>query len=152
MITVAISGGFDPIHSGHLRYIEEAAILGDRLVVILNSVEFLMAKKGYYLYTDQERIAVLRNNLWVDAIVLWKPPSINDLSVCGALEQIRPDIFAKGGDRRPDGVPVPEEELCKRLGIKIEYGVGGNNKMNSSSWLVEAAFQRYAQREAKANG
>lgn len=153
-LRVAVSGGFDPIHRGHLRYIEEAAKLGNWLIVILNSVEFLEAKKGYFFYPDEERIAILESNFWVDEVVLWRPQitslgskTTTDLSVCGALEQIKPDVFAKGGDRRPDGDPIPEEETCKRLGIRVEYGVGGNEKMNSSSWLIETAYGRYRERK-----
>ena len=136
---VAISGGFDPIHKGHIRYIKEASLLGGRLVVILNGDSFLMRKKGYAFLSAEERKEILESIKGVDQVYIYE--SDRD-DVCGALEALRPDIFAKGGDRRPDGVPIPEEKICDELGIEIVYGVGGNDKPNSSSWIVNNIIEK----------
>lgn len=129
---VAVSGGMDPIHAGHIRYIKEARKLGDYLVVILNSDKFLLRKKGYVFMPIEERIEILQNIIGVDEVF----PCIDiDDSVCKSLTVIRPDIFAKGGDRTKDN--IPEVKVCEENGIKMIFGVGGIDKPQSSSWLIE---------------
>jgi len=137
MTTVAVSGGFDPIHIGHVRLLQEARALGDKLVVILNNDSWVRQKKGYVFMNENERKAVLEAVRWVDEVIIsHHPVNGQDMSVCAELEQLKPDIFANGGDRKPDGDPVPEVELCERLGIKLVYNVGGE-KTQSSSELVK---------------
>lgn len=121
---VAISGGFDPIHSGHISHIQEAAKLGS-LVVILNDTNFLIKKKGYYFYEDAERVAILSAIKGVERVYLHHPTNPEDMTVSEALEIIQPRIFAKGGDRDPYQLPLPlaELEVCEKLGIEIRYGV-----------------------------
>lgn len=134
---VAISGGFDPIHVGHIRYIQAARELGDKLVVILNNDNWLMKKKGFVFMTAAERAEVLRAIRGVDEVIITShPENTDDMSVRTELEQLKPDIFANGGDRKPDGDPVPEVELCNKLGIELIYNVGGG-KTQSSSELVK---------------
>ena len=131
MITVAISGGFDPVHVGHIRYIHAAAKLGDRLVAILNSDDFLLRKKGYVFMPLEERKEILESIKGVDEVVV---AIDEDQTVAKTIELLRPDIFAKGGDRV---VSVPEEEeACRKVGCQVVFGVGGG-KVQSSSWLVE---------------
>lgn len=141
--TVAVSGGFDPIHIGHVRMFEKAKKLGDKLVVILNNDNWLKKKKGYSFMPQEERAEIIRHLRAVDkVIVTGHKPNPTDMSVCAELKKIKPDIFANGGDRKPDGDPVPEVELCKRLGIKMVYNVGHGGKVQSSSWLVDKHRKR----------
>ena len=138
MKIVAISGGFDPIHIGHVRYILEAQGLGDQLAVILNNDNWLMAKKGFVFMPQEERKEILEAMTGVTRVVITKhEPNTSDRSVCHALRELRPHIFANGGDRKPDGDPVPEVEVCRELGIEMVYNVGKGGKVQSSSWLVE---------------
>ena len=133
MTTVAISGGFDPIHIGHIEMMEEAKELGDKLVVILNNDNWLKKKKGFAFMSQNERKAIIEAIKYVDEIIITNhPENPTDMSVCAELEQLKPDIFANGGDRKPDGDPVPEVEACKRLGIKMVYNIGHSGKIQSS--------------------
>ena len=140
MITVAVSGGFDPIHIGHVEMIEEAKALGDKLIVIVNNDNWLKLKKGFAFMPESERLAIVKALRAVDEVMLTEHTAEDtDMSVCRDLEKLKPDIFANGGDRKPDGVPVPEVELCERLGIKMVYNVGKSGKIQSSSELVKKA-------------
>jgi cytidyltransferase-like protein len=134
MKVVAVSGGFDPIHVGHIRYLEAAKKLGDYLVVILNGDSFLMRKKGYKCFDAEERREILLALRCVDMVVLYEAER-DDVEY--PLRFILPDIFAKGGDRNPDSMPTTEQKVCEELGIEIVYGVGGSDKPNSSSWVIE---------------
>ena len=135
-VIVAISGGFDPIHIGHVRMIQEAAELGDELVVILNNDNWLRFKKGFVFMPQEERKEILEAIRGVTRVVFTDhEPDTNDISVTNALREVRPHIFANGGDRKPDDVPVPEEVLCEELGIKTVYNVGRGGRVQSSSLL-----------------
>src|SRR5436190_22421668 len=100
MKTVVISGGFDPIHVGHIEMMKEAKELGDRLVVIINNDNWLIAKKGFAFMPEQERKTIVEAIRYVDEAILTdheeKP---TDMSVSKTLEKVHPDIFANGGDR-----------------------------------------------------
>lgn len=134
-ITVAVSGGFDPVHIGHVRLFQAARRLGDRLVVILNNDHWLKKKKGYIFMPQGERKELLESIRWVDGVVLTKHPSNpEDMSVNEALLRIRPDIFANGGDRTKKN--IPEVPVCEKIGCKMVFGVGRGGKVQSSSWLV----------------
>jgi len=135
MKTVAISGGFDPIHVGHVRLLKASKALGDKLIVILNNDNWLKAKKGYAFLNQKERKAVLEAIKWVDKVVITShPKKITDVSVCKELAKIKPDIFANGGDRKSGN--IPEYELCDKLRIKMVFNIGGG-KAQSSSDLVK---------------
>jgi D-beta-D-heptose 7-phosphate kinase/D-beta-D-heptose 1-phosphate adenosyltransferase len=138
MTTVAISGGFDPLHIGHIEMMKEAKELGDRLVVIVNNDNWLIKKKGFAFMPEKERLAIVKSIKYVDdAILTAHPENPTDISVCAVLEKLKPDIFANGGDRHPKADPVPEVELCKKLGIQMVYNVGKSGKIQSSSDLVK---------------
>ena len=136
-IVVAVSGGFDPIHVGHVRMFKEAKALGDKLVVILNNDNWLRKKKQQAFMPEDQRKELIEAMDVVDEVVLTEhPPESEDMSVCSELKKIRPHIFANGGDRKPNGVPVPEVGVCEELGIKMVYNIGHGGKVQSSSWLL----------------
>ncbi len=149
MRIVAISGGFDPIHIGHVRYIKESRALGDKLVVILNNDNWLENKKGFVFMPEAERKEILEAFAEVDEVVVTDHAlGEEDRTVCRALMQVRPHIFANGGDRHPDGDPVPEVLVCQDLGIEMVYNVGTGGKVQSSSALAKRAAQLREQGEA----
>ena len=140
MKTIAVSGGFDPIHCGHVKMILSAFIHG-RVVVILNSDTWLLRKKGYIFQPWADRACILKN-LWpVDTVV---PVNDDNGTVGDALRDLRPDFFGKGGDRTAHN--VPEIPLCEELGIGVIFGLGGD-KVTSSQALVESASRRLSQME-----
>jgi D-beta-D-heptose 7-phosphate kinase/D-beta-D-heptose 1-phosphate adenosyltransferase len=146
-IIVAVSGGFDPIHVGHIDMLNEAKALGDELVVILNNDNWLMKKKGHVFMPQEERREIVEALKPVDRVIFTKhEPNDEDRSVCRELMDLRPDIFANGGDRKPDGDPIPEVALCEKTGIKVVYNVGSRGKIQSSSWLVN----KYIKKDKKA--
>lgn len=134
---VCVSGGMDPIHVGHVRMILEASKFGD-VVVILNSDQWLLRKKGFSFMPWEERAEILRAIRGVADVV-----RVNDEdgTVCEALRRIKPDYFANGGDRKNEN--TPEVSLCLELDIKMLWCVGGE-KIQSSSELVSLASKREA--------
>lgn len=135
-IVVAVSGGFDPIHIGHVRMFEEAKKLGTHLLVIINNDNWLRAKKQNIFMSDKERKEVIESLKPVDMVVLTghkKNPA--DMSVCAELAKYKPDIFANGGDRKKGN--IPEVPVCEEIGCKMVFGVGKGGKVQSSSWLLE---------------
>jgi len=133
---VAVSGGFDPIHIGHIRMIKEARRLGDRLVVILNNDHWLLAKKGFVFMPQEERVEVLEAIESVDEVVLTEhEPDDLDRSVCAVLLKLRPNIFANGGDKK-NVCEIPEAVVCEEYNIEMAFNVGKGGKIQSSSWLT----------------
>lgn len=130
-VIVAVSGGFDPVHIGHIRHFKEAKKLGDVLIVILNRDGFLKKKKGYVFIPEKERKEILEAIQYVDKVVFAVD---KDHTICKTLKLIKPDIFANGGDRVKKN--IPEVAVCKEMGIKMVFNVGGK-KIQSSSWLVK---------------
>lgn len=134
-VIVAVSGGFDPVHVGHVRMFEAAKKLGDELVVILNNDNWLRKKKRHVFMPEKERKEVLEAFACVDRVVLTSHgPDTEYMSVAGELQKIKPDIFANGGDRFADN--VPEVAVCKKIGCKMVFRVGRGGKMQSSSRLL----------------
>jgi cytidyltransferase-like protein len=129
VIKVAASGYFNPLHRGHVEYLEKARSLGDYLVVIVNS-DLQRRLKGSKEFMDEhERMYIVSALKCVDEVFL----SIDeDATVCRSIEAVAPDVFAKGGDRF--AVEIPEAEVCRRLGVKMIDGLG--EKVQSSSWLL----------------
>lgn len=142
---VAVSGGFDPLHIGHIRMFEAARKLGDKLVVILNNDNWLRYKKGFAFMNEKERKEIIESFPAVDRVVITgHKPNTDDISICNELKKIKPTVFANGGDRKPGGDPVPEVELCKKMGIKMVYNIGRGGKVQSSSWMVRDAVRGMA--------
>src|SRR3989338_6444575 len=136
---VAVSGGFDPIHIGHVRMFKAARELGNKLVVILNNDNWLRAKKGFVFMPQKERTELLRAFSEVDKVVITDhKEGDTDKSVVRALAKLKPAIFANGGDRRKVK-DILEAEACKKLGIKMAFNVGEGGKVQSSSWMIGAA-------------
>jgi hypothetical protein len=129
---IAISGGMDPTTIAHCRLIKDAATYGD-VVVILNSDAWLLRKKGYKFMPWEERAEILMAIKGVTDVV---QVDDSDGTVCEALRRIRPDYFANGGDRKVGN--TPEGDVCAELGIEMLWGVGGTDKVQSSSWLIDA--------------
>ena len=137
-VVVAVSGGFDPVHAGHIRHFQEAKKLGDYLVVFLNTDEWLTEKKGKPFMGFDERKEILESIRYVDEVVRVID---KDDSVALTLELVNPDIFGKGGNRVKKTLPKSEIEACQRLGIRLVFGVGGG-KIQSSSWLLPKNAKR----------
>lgn len=131
MTIVCISGGFDPIHAGHVDLIRGAHAYGE-VIVILNSDEWLTRKKRFAFMPFWQRRIVLEGMRFVSAVTFVDD---SDETVCEALRRIKPDYFANGGDRTDEN--TPELELCGELGITPLFGIGGH-KIASSSELVNA--------------
>ena len=143
---VAVSGGFDPLHIGHVRMFQRARSLGDKLVVILNNDNWLRAKKGYAFMPEKERAELIKAFPFVDTVVI-TGHKVNDadMRVVRELKKLKPAIFAKGGDRnKTDAADMksslnPEQKLCRKLGIRLVYNVGEGGKVQSSSWMIKGA-------------
>jgi D-beta-D-heptose 7-phosphate kinase/D-beta-D-heptose 1-phosphate adenosyltransferase len=129
---VATSGGFDPIHPGHISCILESKKHGDTLVVIVNGDAFLTAKKGRPFQNLKTRCLIVSGIMGVDYVVPFEID--NDPTVSKALEALKPDVFTKGGDRT-DQSTIPEWETCQKYNIEIVTGVG-TDKQWSSSWFL----------------
>lgn len=156
-IVVAVSGGFDPIHIGHVRLFEHAKALGDELVVILNNDNWLKKKKGYAFMPERERKEVIAALRPVDRVVISKHSADpGDMSVSRELGELRPQIFANGGDRNEADAANPRSSLykdlnaCKKYGIEMIFNLGKGGKIQSSSWLLEDYLAKKAAKERSA--
>lgn len=135
MKLVVVTGGFDPLHSGHIEYIRAARKLGDRLIVGLNSDAWLARKKGQPFMPFNERRIVVGSLKDVDATMEFNDDDGSAISLLNDLKKNYPYaeiIFANGGDRTKTN--IPETSVT---GITFDFGVGGENKMNSSSWILQ---------------
>jgi cytidyltransferase-like protein len=130
--TVIVSGGFDPAHIGHIRMILEAAQHGD-VIVVVNSDDWLMRKKGYIFMPWEERAEILGAIRGVTRVECVEDA---DGTVCEAIKRLKPTYFANGGDRKTNN--TPEMDVCKELGVQLLWNIGGG-KIQSSSDLVEAS-------------
>jgi cytidyltransferase-like protein len=140
-IIVAVSGGFDPIHPGHVRMFNEAKALGGKLVVILNNDNWIKLKKGFGFMNEKDRAEVIRAFESVDEVFITKhKPGTKDMSVCSELRLIQPDIYVNGGDRVYSN--VPEVPVCEELGIKMVWNIGHGGKVASSSWLLKEYMEK----------
>lgn len=129
MRKIAISGYFDPIHVGHVEYINNAKKLGDWLIVIVNNNKQCTLKKGKHFMDEKDRVLIVKNIKAVDEVFL----SIDDdKTVCKSLKEVNPDVFANGGDRK--NYEIPESTVCKENNIEIIDGLG--EKIRSSSDLT----------------
>ena len=135
MKIIVVSGGFDPLHSGHIRMIKEARSMGDMLIVGINSDEWLARKKGRAFMPWNERLCILNNLSQVDEVYTFDD---EDGTACHLLQQVRAHypaaeiVFANGGDRTKEN--IPEMNVA---GVEFVFGVGGEDKANSSSWILQ---------------
>lgn len=140
MKIVLVTGGFDPLHSGHIEYFQEAKGLGDKLVVGINSDEWLTRKKGRPFMPFEERATIIENLSMVDHVISFDD---SDDTACGAIYKTmatigngKQIIFANGGDRQQDN--TPEYRIYGDMNnVEFVYDVGGTAKKNSSSWILE---------------
>jgi D-beta-D-heptose 7-phosphate kinase/D-beta-D-heptose 1-phosphate adenosyltransferase len=132
---VLVTGGFDPLHSGHLAYLKAAKALGNKLIVGINSDDWLIRKKGKNFLPEQERHEILSSIKYVDSCILFNDQddtaieAIKNVMMLFPYSQI---IFANGGDRTQENIPEMIFE-----DVIFMFGVGGNNKKNSSSWILK---------------
>ena len=136
MKVIVVSGGFDPLHSGHISYFKDAISHGDKLIVALNSDDWLEKKKGKFFMPFSERKLIIENLKYVDEVIDFKDDEIG--SCINALEKVK-DLykgeeiyFANGGDRGKENIPEMSVE-----GINFIFSVGGDDKKNSSSWILK---------------
>jgi D-beta-D-heptose 7-phosphate kinase/D-beta-D-heptose 1-phosphate adenosyltransferase len=131
---VIVTGGFDPIHSGHIEYLKAAKTLGDILVVGVNSDEWLVRKKGQAFMPLDERVSIIKNLKMVDDCIVFDDTNGDAIDAINRVKNLYPDnryIFANGGDRTASNIP---EMSVKN--VEFAFGVGGTNKKNSSSWIL----------------
>ena len=138
-----VTGGFDPIHSGHISYFSRAKDFSAFLVVGLNTEEWLTKKKGQYFQSWKERAEIISHLTMVDAVIT--VPDDDEGSACGAiakcLEIADTVIFCNGGDRGKSNTP----EIIKYDNdprVQFQFGIGGDDKKNSSSWILKGYFDR----------
>ena len=134
MKIVLVTGGFDPLHSGHIEYFKAAKQLGDKLVVGLNSDAWLTRKKGQPFMPITERMSIIENLKMVDHCVIYNDDDGSSIEAIRNVKMMYPNdnvIFANGGDRTSDNIP----EMVFN-DVEFIFGVGGENKMNSSSWIL----------------
>lgn len=136
MKIIVVSGGFDPIHSGHVAYFKNAKKLGDKLIVALNSDEWLVNKKGKSFMPFAERKIIIENLSFVDSVIDFEDDSngsaINALIKVKEMYQQDQIVFANGGDRNKKNIPEMSVD-----GVEFLFGVGGSDKKNSSSWILK---------------
>jgi len=131
--TVMVSGGFDPVHAGHIRMIRHAAQYGD-VIVIANSDDWLYRKKGFVFMEYERRVEILNA---IKGVILVDSVDDSDDTVCEAIRRLKPTYFANGGDRGRSN--TPEQSVCEELQIELLWGIGGEEKLDSSSELARKA-------------
>ena len=138
-----VTGGFDPIHSGHISYFARAKDFSDFLVVGINTEEWLTNKKGQYFQSWVERAEIIRHLRMVDAVIT--VPDDDQGSACGAiakcLEIADTVVFCNGGDRGKTNTPELDK-YGEDPRVEFQFGIGGNDKKNSSSWILRGYFDR----------
>ncbi len=131
--TIMVSGGFDPVHAGHIRMIRHAAEYGD-VIVIANSDDWLWRKKGFIFMEWERRVEILNA---IKGVVLVDSVDDSDGTVCEAIRRHKPTYFANGGDRGRTN--TPEQSVCEELGVELLWSIGGDEKVDSSSDLAKKA-------------
>ena len=130
-----VTGGFDPLHSGHIAYFQAARQLGDMLIVGVNSDAWLTRKKGRAFMPSNERVTIIQNLKVVDHCILFDDSDGSAREAIRNVKTLYPNsqiIFANGGDRTKDNIPEMTEK-----DVEFVFGVGGEDKKNSSSWILE---------------
>lgn len=132
--TIALSGGFDIIHPGHIRMINGAQHFG-RVIIILNSDEWIIKRKGVLMMPWHERKEIL---LAIKGVDIVEPVDDRDGTVCEALKRLRPNVFGNGGLRGERN--TPERALCNELGIALVFGIGGGERDAYSNSILEKIY------------
>lgn len=133
-----ISGGFDPLHEGHIALIKEATSKSNGVIILLNSDDWLTRKKGKCFMNFSSRKIICENIKGVTEVISFDDA---DDSACDGIKMCREKfpydnlIFGNGGDRTKDN--IPEIPICEKYAVKLEFGIGGKNKANSSSWILK---------------
>ena len=137
-----VTGGYDPLHSGHISNFKRAKDLSNYLIVGINTEEWLTRKKGQYFQSWKERAEIIRHLNMVDAVISWDD---RDNSACGAikkcLEISERVIFCNGGDRIKSNIPEIQG-YGDDPRVEFKFSIGGEDKMNSSSWILHGYFER----------
>ena len=137
-----VTGGYDPLHSGHISNFKRAKDLSNYLIVGINTEEWLTRKKGQYFQSWKERAEIIRHLNMVDAVISWDDI---DNSACGAikkcLEISEKVIFCNGGDRIKSNIPEIQG-YGDDPRVEFKFSIGGEDKMNSSSWILHGYFER----------
>ena len=144
---VLVTGGFDPLHSGHIAYFKAAREIGDALIVGINSEEWLKRKKGLYFMSADDRRAVLEELKSVDAVIEFDDEDGTAIDAIKWILATNPGdkvIFANGGDRTLDNIP---EMVVQSERLEFIFGVGGEDKRNSSSWILEDYIKKVKNHE-----
>ena len=137
-----VTGGFDPIHSGHLRYFERAKDFSNYLIVGLNGDPWLTRKKGQYFQSWKERAEIIRHLDMVDAVISYNDDDNSSCEgIAKCLDIAQTVVFCNGGDRGKENTPEIMG-FANHENVIFEYGVGGTDKINSSSWILHNYFDR----------
>ena len=137
-----VTGGFDPIHSGHISYFTRAKDFSDYLVVGINTEEWLTRKKGQYFQSWVERAEIIRHLNMVDAVISYDDSDDSSCEgIAKCLEIAETVVFCNGGDRGKDNTPETIKYKDNPR-VQFEYGIGGDDKRNSSSWILKGYFER----------
>jgi cytidyltransferase-like protein len=140
VIRVIVSGYFNPLHGGHLDMFEEAKVMGDHLIVIVNNDVQQLLKKGKIILPEENRVRLIKALKGVDEVILSvdkDPTQIRTLSLLAATYRHDNLIFANGGDRDSEKA-IPEGEVAREYGIKLAFGIGGTKKADSSTRIYSA--------------
>ena len=139
---VLVTGGFDPIHSGHISYFNKAKQFSNRLIVGINSDDWLVRKKGQYFLPWNERAKIISNLRMVDDVLSYNDEdNSSSKAIDKCLEISKKVIFCNGGDRKNNNI-LEMDVFKNNPRVEFKFGVGGDDKMNSSSWILHGYFER----------
>ena len=137
-----VTGGFDPIHSGHISYFKRAKDLSNYLVVGINTEEWLTRKKGQYFQSWKERAEIIRHLDMVDAVISYNDDDNSSCEgIAKCLDIAQTVVFCNGGDREKTNTPEVDK-YGENPRVQFKFGIGGSDKMNSSSWILHGYFER----------
>ena len=137
-----VTGGFDPIHSGHISYFKRAKDLSNYLIVGLNGDPWLKRKKGQYFQSWTERADIIRHHDMVDAVISYNDDDDSSCEgIAKCLDIAQTVVFCNGGDREKTNTPEVDK-YGENPRVQFKFGIGGSDKMNSSSWILHGYFER----------
>ena len=137
-----VTGGFDPIHSGHISYFKRAKDLSNYLIVGLNGDPWLKRKKGQYFQSWTERADIIRHLDMVDAVISYNDDDDSSCEgIAKCLDIAQTVVFCNGGDREKTNTPEVDK-YGENPRVEFQFGIGGSDKMNSSSWILHGYFER----------